>query len=78
MNSSKVIFRPIKRLKLIRSWFAESSVRCCQEQEPVKSEYSDIMQGFLKALAHGLDDVSNNLFKCADVPGIRLPFNYNL
>ena len=32
VNSTKVIFRPIKRLKLIRSWFAESSVQCCQER----------------------------------------------
>ena len=72
VNSTKVISRPIKRLKLIRSWFAESSVQCCQK------ENLDIMQCFLKALAPGLDDVSNTRFKCADVPGIRLPFNYNL
>ena len=31
-----------------------------------------------EAVASGLDDVPNNRSKCADVPGIRLPFNYNL
>ena len=31
-----------------------------------------------EAVACGLDDVPNNRSKCADVPGIRLPFNYNL
>ena len=72
VNSTKVIFRPIKRLKLIRRWVLRVLFNV------VRREYSDIMQCFLKALAHGLDDVSNNRFKCADVPGIRLPFNYNL
>ena len=70
VNSTKVSVRPVKRLKLIRSWRVLFNV--------VKSKYSDIMQCFLKALAHGLDDVSNNLFKCTNIPGIRLPFNYNL
>ena len=31
-----------------------------------------------EAVVRGLDDVSNNRTKCADVPGIRPPFNYNL
>ena len=31
-----------------------------------------------EAVARELDDVSNNRLKWADVPGIRLPFNYNL
>ena len=30
----------------------------------------------LVAVACGLDDVSNNQLRCADVPGIRLPFSY--
>ena len=30
------------------------------------------------AVARGLDNVSNNRLKCADVPEIKFPFNYNL
>ena len=30
-----------------------------------------------EAIVRQLNDVSNNLLKCAEVPGIRLPFNYN-
>ena len=30
-----------------------------------------------EAVARELDDVSNDQLKCADVPGIRHPFNYN-
>ena len=33
---------------------------------------------YFEAVVRGLDDVSNNRTKCADVPGIRPPFNYNL
>lgn len=29
-----------------------------------------------EAIARELNDVSNNRLKCADVPGIRLPFHY--
>ena len=32
----------------------------------------------LDEVAHGLDDVSNDRLNCADVPEIRLPFNYSL
>ena len=31
-----------------------------------------------EAVARGLDDVSNNRLKCADIPGIKLLFNENL
>ena len=38
----------------------------------------DITIYCIEAVARGLDDVSNNRLKCADIPGIKLLFNENL
>ena len=32
----------------------------------------------LEEVAHELDDISSNRLKCADIPGILFPFNYNV
>ena len=82
MNFTKVIFRLIKR-KLISNVVSELLFRV------VNREYWDIVLYWcveittfcivrFEEVARGLDDVSKNRLKCADVPGIRLPFNHNL
>ena len=47
---------------------------CSLDFSPLK--YSAIV--CFVAVACGLDDVSNNRLRCADVPGIRPPFSYKL
>ena len=77
MNFTKVIFRLIKR-KLISNEVSELLFRV------VNREYWDIVLYWcvdivrFEEVARGLDDVSKNRLKYADVPGIRLPFNHNL
>ena len=87
MNFTKVIFRPIKRLKFMGVGFRRRSqfhsiymsrenngALCSLDFSPLK--YSAIV--CFVAVACGLDDVSNNRLRCADVPGIRPPFSYKL
>ena len=78
MNYTKVIFRPINHLKLIKSWFSEKSpnVYLVSSREKSIVTITIFCVVCFGAVAHGLDDVPNNQLKCADVPGITLLLNY--
>ena len=76
-----VIFRPIKLLKLIGNLFSEKSAKLYSgfsrgNSTVVISIYFCIV--CFEAVVRELGDISNNRLKCADISGIRFPFNYNL
>ena len=84
VNFTKVIFRPIKCLKLIGSWFLERSTNF---SSVVSGENNGICSFGLLPLQYlhcllwdgrAWTCCSNNRLRCANVPGIRLPFNFNL
>ena len=74
------IFLDQNRLKLIGSWFPERSANVYSVLSRENSAVVFTIFGVVcfEAVARGLDDVSNDRLKCADVSGIRRPFNYNL
>ena len=87
MNFTKVIFRPIKRLKFMGVGFRRrSQFHSIYMSREIMGHYTLLIRLTIKifcivcfvAVACGLDDVSNNRLRCADVPGIRPPFSYNL
>ena len=76
-----VTFRPIKLLKLIGNLFLEKSAKLYSgflrgNSTVVISIYFCIV--CFEAVVRELGDISNNRLKCADISGIRFPFNYNL
>ena len=76
----KVIFRSIKRLKLIGSRFPQRSANFYSmlSQIEINKRYYNILHCRFEAVARVLEGVSNNPLKYEDVSGITLPFNYNL
>ena len=78
MNFTKVFFRPIKHMKLIRCWFPKRSANFYYFSV-VKREWDIVLSlcvaitifciVYFEAIAPGLDDVPNNRLKYADVPG---------
>ena len=76
-----VTFRPIRLLKLIGNLFLEKSAKLYSgflrgNSTVVISIYFCIV--CFEAVVRELGDISNNRLKCADISGIRFPFNYNL
>ena len=76
-----VTFRPIKLLKLMGNLFLEKSAKLYSgflrgNSTVVISIYFCIV--CFEAVVRELGDISNNRLKCADISGIRFPFNYNL
>ena len=76
----KPIFRPIKRLKVIRSLSPErsSNVYSVLSGENSTATIITFCTVSFETVASGLGDVSNNRLKCAYVSGNTLPFNYNV
>ena len=78
MNFTRVIFRPLKHLKLIGSWFPKGSAKffsvLLRRNSTVAITIFCIV--CFEAVARGLDDVLNNRPRCADFPGIILPFGF--
>ena len=62
------------------SWFLERSANfysvLSRENSTVTIRIFCVVS--FEAVVHGLEDISNNPLKCADVSGIRLLFNFNL
>ena len=78
MNFTRVIFRPLKHLRLIGSWFPKGSAKffsvLLRRNSTVAITIFCIV--CFEAVTRGLDDVLNNRSKCADFPGIILPFGF--
>ena len=74
------IFLDQNRLKLIGNWFPERSANFYSALSRKNSAVASTIFGVVcfEAVACGLDNVSSDRLKCADVSGIRLLFNYNL
>ena len=78
VNFTKVIFRPLKLMKLIRCWFPKRFANFYYFSV-VKREWDIVLSlcvaitifciVYFEAVAPELDDVPNNLLKYADVPG---------